>query len=224
MRLRFIPRADGQFDAWQTNFVAYAAKNGAALGLDAEEIAKLESFQSQWDAHYAASEQQQALASAAVADKTNTRAEFEARLRSTAREIQSRATTTDAERGALGITIPDRVPTPIPAPTSQPILTIDVSQRLRHLIHFADEHTPTRRAKPRGAACIQIWTAIRAPGAPTPTDPAEFTFTQLATRTPTTITLDPADAGKTAAYIARWTSPKAETGPWSNITMATVGV
>lgn len=129
----------------------------------------------------------------------------------------------DAERGSLGLTIPDRIPTAVPAPQTQPLLRIDASQRLRHSIHFADEQTPARRAKPRGAANIQIWKAVRPAGAPMPTDPEEFTFATLATRTPTTLTVDSTAAGMTAFYIARWTSPRAETGPWSAIAMATVG-
>ncbi len=29
-----IPQSDGDFDAWQINFITYAAANAAALGLD----------------------------------------------------------------------------------------------------------------------------------------------------------------------------------------------
>ena len=30
----YIPAADGDFDAWQDNFITYASANAAALGLD----------------------------------------------------------------------------------------------------------------------------------------------------------------------------------------------
>ncbi len=29
----YIPRPDGDFDAWQANFITYASANAAALGL-----------------------------------------------------------------------------------------------------------------------------------------------------------------------------------------------
>ncbi len=34
MAADYIPGADGEFDAWQDNFVTYASANAAALGLD----------------------------------------------------------------------------------------------------------------------------------------------------------------------------------------------
>ncbi len=33
MAADYIPGADGTFDAWQANFVAYASANAVALGL-----------------------------------------------------------------------------------------------------------------------------------------------------------------------------------------------
>lgn len=223
MTSSYLPRPDGHFDAWAENFVAYAAEHQEALGLAASDVAKLESLRKQWADDYANHEQQQALASAAAASKTDSRAVFERQLRAAAREIQARSATTDAERGALGLTIPDMTPTRVGPPETRPILSIDASQRLRHSLHFVDEATPTRRAKPHGVASIQIWTAVRAAGAPAPTDPADFRFAGLATRTPTRIELTGADAGKTAYYMARWVNARAVVGPWSAIAMATVG-
>jgi len=53
-------------------------------------------------------------------------------------------------RAALGITVRDAEPTPAPAPTTRPVVVVDFSKRLRHTLRYADESTPTRRARPRG--------------------------------------------------------------------------
>ncbi len=59
--------------------------------------------------------------------------------------------------------------------------------RPRHAVHFADEATPTRRAKPSGVMGAEIWVKVGEPQgglAMPPSGPSELTFLSLATRTP----------------------------------------
>jgi len=59
----------------------------------------------------------------------------------------------------MGITVPDREGTPEGPPKTRPVVSVDTSQRLQHTIAFADESTPTRKAKPAGVMGAE---AIRA--------------------------------------------------------------
>ena len=49
---------------------------------------------------------------------------------------QRRAVTTDAQRAALGITVPDAQPTPVGPPTTAPVVSVESPQRLRQVFQF----------------------------------------------------------------------------------------
>ena len=62
----YIPAADGDFDSWQTNFLAYATANAAALGLDPlVDIPPLTAAQGVWTTDFAANTAAQAAAQSA---------------------------------------------------------------------------------------------------------------------------------------------------------------
>ncbi len=84
------------------------------------------------------------------------------------RRLQAGPNVDDGERAAMGITVPDRVPTPAGPPTTRPLVRVDSGRRLRHTLHFADEATPTRRAKPSGVMGAEIWVNV---GEPPPDGP-----------------------------------------------------
>ncbi len=66
MAADYIPGADGNFDAWQNNFLAYATANAAALGLDPlVDIPPLTAAQTSWTTDFAANPAAQTAAQAA---------------------------------------------------------------------------------------------------------------------------------------------------------------
>ncbi len=217
----YIPHPDGEFDAWQDNFITYASANAAALGLDPLiDIAPLTAAQTTWTTERAANTAAQAAAESARQAKDAARAGLEGVIRPLVARLQSSAAVDDAERQALGITVRDTEPTPVGPPKTRPVVSVDTSQRLQHTIAFADEATPTRKAKPAGVRGAQIWVKI---GDPAPLDPSELTFLATDTRTPYLAQFDGADANKVAHYMLRWDSTRGEPGPWSETASATIG-
>jgi len=217
----YIPRPDGDFDAWQANFITYASANAAALGLDPlVDIPPLTAAQVTWSSDRAAHTAAQAAAQSARQAKDVARSGLEGVVRPLVARLQSSAAVDDAERQALGITVPDREPTAVGPPTTRPVVSVDTGQRLQHTIGFADEATPTRKAKPAGVRGAQVWVKI---GDPAPVDPSELTFLATDTRTPYVANFDGADANKVAHYMLRWESTRGETGPWSETASATIG-
>ncbi len=217
----YIPGPDGDFNAWQDNFVTYATANAAALGLDPlVDIPPLTAAQTTWTTDYAANTAAQAAAQAARQAKEGARSAFEGVIRPLVGVLQASAEVDDGERAALGITVPDTTPTPVGPPTTRPVVTVDTSQRLQHTIAFADELAALSRAKPAGVRGAQIWVKI---GDPPPTDPNELTFLGTDTRTPYLASFDGADGNKVAHYMLRWESTRGETGPWSETASATIG-
>jgi hypothetical protein len=217
----YIPQSDGLFQAWQNNFVAYAVANAAALGLDPlTDIPPLTAAQTVWDADYPAHTTAQAAAQSARQAKDAARSSFEGVLRSLVARLQASPDVDDAERQALGITVRDVTPTAAGVPTTRPLVTVNTSQRLRHVIAFVDELTPTKKAKPAGVMGAEVWVKV---GDPAPVDPSELTFLALDTRTPYTADYTGGDANKTAHYMLRWVNTRGEKGPWSETASATIG-
>ena len=140
----YIPSTDGDFDAWQANFITYASANAAALGLDPL------------------------------------------------------------------VDIP---------PLTRPLASVDARERLQHTISFADEATPTRRAKPSGVRGVQLWRKI---GDPAPVDESELVFVSEFTRTRMTLDYQMTQGGQTVYYQARSVSTRGDTGPWGELVSATV--
>jgi hypothetical protein len=220
----YIPDRDGDFDSWVSNFVAYANANLANLGLVAGDLTPVTTAHTAWTTAYTAHVAAQATAQGARAGKDASRAALEAAIRPLVRRLQGAVgVVTDDEKAALGITVPDTTSTPVAAPTTRPVVTVDASQRLRHTIAFADEATPTRVAKPAGVMGAEIWVKIAPLGDPPPSDPSTLTFLAVDTRTPYTLDFDGADGGKNAHYLVRWVNTRGQKGPWSETATATIG-
>ncbi len=216
----YIPAADAAFDSWGTNFVNYITANFAALGLAAADIVAVGTAQATWAVAYPALAAAQSAAQASRQTKDDTRMALETEIRSLTRLLQASPAVDDAERAAMGITVPDTVATAAAVPATRPLVTVDTSQRLRHVIGFADEATPTRKAKPKGVMGAEIWVKI---GDPPPTDPNELSFLSVDSRTPYTADYPGADGGKTAHYMLRWVNTNGDKGPWSETASATIG-
>ncbi len=214
----YIPSADSDFTVWQLNFVSTLQANPSELGVSEEELASLVSAQSSWEGAYEAHIAAQAAAQAAYQHKDESRQACETVIRNLVRKLQASETITNAQRGALGITIPTSSRSPSGKPTTRPLATITDTKPLMHTLRFVDEATPTRRAKPAGVMGAEIW--IKVGDAPTGTE--DLTFLGLDTRTPYVSEFDDEDVGKMAHYRLRWVNAKGEQGPWSDLISAPV--
>jgi hypothetical protein len=206
----------------------------ADLGLAAGDVTPINAAQGTWTtddpAHTAAQAARQA--------KDGACGGLEGAIRPLVRRLQASPDVDDAGRAAMGITVPDQELSPKGGPpTSRPVVKVDTSQRLQHTIHFTDEATPTRKARPAGVMGAEAIRAapVRKRSArlvrarvvspqplphgrgsvqdPPPADPDELTFLAVDTRTPYTTDFDGADADKTAHYMLRWVSMTGEKGP-----------
>jgi len=217
----YVPGPDAEFDSWQINHVTYLNANLVNLGLTAldGDVVAVVAGQTAWTPAYSGHIAAQAAAEAARAAKDLARTNYEIALRRLVGRLQRSTSVSDAERQALGITVRDTIPTPVPIPTTKPVLTPDTSARLRITIGFADEGTPTSKAKPFGVIGCELWMKIG--GAP-PVDLSECEFVALDNRTPKTVEFEGQDANKTVHFIGRWQNSRGEKGPLSETVSATV--
>src|ERR1041385_1139939 len=208
----YIPSSDAEFNAWQLNFVSFVSTNAAALNITPQQVTSLAEQQNEWIVKYPLSTAKQAELNSAVQGKNDCRSLYQDFIRSLVGMMQSNPNVTDAHRQSMGITVRSTSRTAVGPPASKPVATVDTSQRLQHTINFVDELSPTSRAKPEGVQGCEIWMKV---GDPAPAGPNDVHYLALDTRTPYTVEFEAADAGKTAYYMLRWMSTRAETGPWS---------
>lgn len=216
----YIPPTDAEFDAWQQNFATCAADNKTDLGLVAGDLTPLTAAQSAWAGSYRrARVTAQAAAQSACSAKDSARAAFEAVLRPLVARLQLSATTTDAHRAGLKITIRSKSRTAAGVPDTRPVAEIDASTPRRHVIDFRDEGA-TRKAKPAGVMGAELWRSV---GDAPPSDPGQCQFLALDTETPYVADFAGAQVGKRAYYYLRWVNKQGQPGPWSDVFSATVG-
>ncbi|MGL4551350.1 MAG: hypothetical protein ACRC33_09185 [Gemmataceae bacterium] len=214
----YIPQSDAEFDVWQANFVTYASANLSTLGLVASDLTPVSADQTLWGTTFTDHTAAQAAAESASQAKSQARNAYVSTVRALVRRLQASPSVSDAERRSLGINV-KAARTPTPTPTSRPVASVAVGDRLRHKVSFTDESTPTSKAKPAGMMGCEVWVKI---GDPAPSDPSQLRYMGLSTRTPYVAEFDGPDAGKTAYYMLRWVNRQGEKGPWSATAAATV--
>jgi len=219
----YIPASDTEFLAWAANFVTYSGAHLVELGIGPPNIVPIAAGRADFDTKLSANVTAQQAAQSARQAKDDSRDTFETAIRQLVRQLQASGKVDDAERAALGITIPDTTRTVAAGGiNTRPIGAVDTSQRLRHEIRFSDEATPTKRAKPAGVMGCEIWVKVSATGEAAPSSADELSFVAMDTASPYTVEYDGANGGKTAHYMLRWVKSGGEKGPWSETISATI--
>jgi hypothetical protein len=156
----YIPKGDAEFDTWFANYQAYIAANAAALGLSPAQALEVLNVKTMWGLSYSNHIAAQAAARAAQATKEAKLAEAIAVIRAITNFIQSRRETTDAQRAALAITVPDRVPTPTDPEAIRrltPEMELDFSVAQQVTVHVGPEPKNERRnAFPYPATAFEL--------------------------------------------------------------------
>lgn len=210
----FIPRSDSEFGEFAQNFVDHAGQ----LQLSSALVQALRADNGQWKLHYEKHLDAQEAARAATQGKDSARADFTAKIREAAAIVQANPDISDEEKVAAGLPVYKTTRTPASVPTTRPVVEVDTSQRLAHVIHFRDEGSSSK-ARPKGVQGAEIWAKI---GDAPPASENELRFMGLDTRTPYTAKFDFEDGGKTCYYMLRWVNTRQESGPWSETIEATI--
>jgi hypothetical protein len=208
----YIPSQDAALKAWAENFDALITANPATYGLVPADAVSIDGFVDAFSAAYLVITNPATKTKPAVANKDGAKAAMLSIVRGYAQQIKLNQGVTNENKLALGLTLSDGTPTPIPAPSSNPILSVIGATMGQQTIRFADVNTPALRAKPFGAIGLQLFRHI---GIAPISDPALATFNAFVTRQPYGVSFDNADNGKTCTYFARWQTRTGLVGPWS---------
>jgi len=109
----FIPKPDPEFNNWFATYQFYLAAHVVELGLTPAEALDVLNAKTLWSLGYSNHLAAHDAARAAAEVKDEKRETAEDVIRRITKKIQARPETTDAQREFLGITVPDRIPTPL---------------------------------------------------------------------------------------------------------------
>lgn len=218
----YIPRPDGDFDAWASHYYDAVEKWWETQELDPNGLKPLEAALVAWQKDYPAHVAAQQEAEGARQAKDAARAALEKEVRPITNFVQGFPKTTDADRATIGITVRDTSKTPSPTPTSALVVQVESGQRLTHGLRFTDAASPTRRGKPPGTIGAEVWLALAPSGQPAPPLGDSYRFLSVSSRGNLQTDFPSTEAGKTAYYALRWVSTRGEKGPWSEVAAATV--
>jgi hypothetical protein len=215
----YIPSTDTGCAAWAENFSTLITATPGAYGLMASDAVTIATSFNLFNAALTLVLNPLTKTKATVADKNGKRAAMLSTLRQYSQVIKRNLGVSNEAKIGLGLTIDDSGRTPIPAPTTAPILSIFNAAPLHHSVRFVDETSPDRRAKPAGVQGVLLAVAV---GTTPPVDFATMPVQGLMTRQNFDLGFALPDKGKNAYYAGRFVTPSGLPGPWSALAQLTI--
>lgn len=220
MAAPYIPARETDLVTWADNFAALITAAPATYGLDAPTAAIIQAAVDTWDAAYALAVNPSTRTPTTVADKNSAKLAMIPIIRTYASQIRLNPGVTNMDKVALGLNLPNNSPSPIPQPSTMPVITIMNATPLRHTLKFRDEMaSPTSRAKAPLTIGLELWRGVDTIAL---TDPAKCDYIGTFVKVPFYSNFDADQAGKIATYFGRWITRagsagynQALTGPWS---------
>ena len=216
----YIPPKQAQFNAWLNNFSTLLSASPGTYNCTTTQADSVAAATATWNTQYAIITSPSTKTPAAISAKNDARTTALLTVRPIAQQISKDAAVATTDKTAIGVNPNTSVPTPITAPTTAPVLTIQSSASYGVILRYRDATaSPSVKAKPYGVIGCQIWAL---PSATPVTDPTLLSFNQQATKSPTTVTMGSTNLGKTVYSAARWATRTGLVGPWSAIINYTI--
>jgi len=216
-RAPYIPRADGHLRDWLCNYAQILHESAETLHVSQEAAAEAMLIAQRFADAYAAARSPATQSPGNVKIKNSVRREAWSFFRPMSMRIKRDRSIPDGAKVAIGV-IPDhREQSPIPKPTTRPILMLQETNGLSHRLRRFDPERPTSRAMPYGVTMLLVAIAYTRPLVTLPDDPAEWDSHRMMTRHVFTIAHPPQRRGMRVHYAARWETQRGLAGPWSGV-------
>ena len=211
MPASYIPRKLALFDTWSANFTATITASPGSYGLIAADAVAIAASVALFHAAYLLSSSPTTRSPVTVLDTHVQFLSCQAICRGYSDRIQATAGVLPADVAAAGLTVRATTRTPVPAPLTNPVLTLIALRPGNWLIGYKDSLTPTSKAKPYGAIQIEIAASVQA----TPVGTADLAMIiGLQTKSPMQIDSSAYAIGTPARIWSRWVTRRGFTGPW----------
>lgn len=209
--MSYLPVSDSGLLSWSANFVAQVNSIGALnLGLTDAEATTYALYQTTYASAYESATNPSTRGTATIQAKNEAKAALVAESRKMAMAATSHLGTTDAQRLALGLTVRDREPTPVPVPETSP--TVQITGVDAWTVHLRLKNgQSTSRAKPAGVTGATVFSYV---GDTPPVSVDDWKFEGNVTTTITKVVFpDSLTPGTTVWLTAFWFNTRAESGP-----------
>lgn len=213
MARSYLPQALPALLSFCLNFSTLLTASPTLYGVTAADASAVASAVDDFDSALTASTDPSTRTPVTVAFTVTARNTVVQVVRNYGRLILANAGVADADKTALGLIIRDPVKTPVPVPSTNPLLTVVGATPGQLTMRYNDSAaSPTVKAKPFGATQLVLYTLF---GTTAPATPDATPFQGIYTKSPFALDTTAGVAGQNAFIYGRWMNAKGEMGPWS---------
>jgi hypothetical protein len=210
----YLPKGDKKFDLWQENFMNKAGANLLLWLILALDYTNLQALQATWETNWGIAKTFSTRSPKDVKKKTVARRAYVKGLRAFVKKwIAGNNLITDGDRVALGTTVFKTTRTKSPVTKDAPVINAATAGHLLTRIDYQNPLTPDSKAKPEGVKELIVKYMIGGLA----TDPSQCTEEITFTKTPSMITHEVGDVGKTLSGFACWKNNDNSISGWSLI-------
>lgn len=207
----WVPAKESELVTFSTSFAAQIALDPTAYGLTLTESDDFTALNDAWVAAYNAAKNSPTRGELTIQQKNDAKAAMLPQLRSLGMFIQNRPATTNAQRVLLGLTVPVVEPSPVPVPSSTPMILVEDRLDRSVTLRFKDRDNPDNDGKPEGVTGLTLFSYV---GMEEPAEDADWKFETNTSRVTQTVTFpESVPYGSRVWFTAFWYNTKAESGP-----------
>lgn len=219
----YIPPRDADYDIWLLNFTTLLTATPTAYGLVAGDATICAAQYTTWHAAFLAATNPGTRTSVTVAAKDVARINSVNVIRPYAQRIAVNPSISNSLKIGIGVNPRGTVPTPVPPPTTFPIVGLLAATPGVFQLAYKDSSLGATKKKPFGAIGMELWIAY---GTSSGQPVSDAGFIGSYTKSPLFVDTT-GFTGKVASIYARWATrsgPGGQTqpGPWSTVLSATV--
>jgi hypothetical protein len=206
----YLPGREAELLTWVNNLIAKVAVGPETYGLSNDQAGALANAVNDFATAYQTANDPATRSPANIEAKNNAKDAMLVVVRALVRICQASPAMTDDKRAALGITIPDTDPTPVPVPDIAP--QMDVVSVVGRTVHLRLRDAATgKRKKPAGVATATVLSYV---GENIPATLREWTFEGNDTRLDTEVAFGSEFTPATKVWLtAFWSNRRGESGP-----------
>ena len=208
----FMPRKDADLLIWLQSFSSGISSSPATYELTASDAATIATAVQEYADALALAEAPLTRTPGNIAAKDTKRDLAKAICREYAIQIKYNNAISNQSKLDIGVRPVNTSREPIYCPVTSPLINVKGATPGAHTLTFADSMDPNKRAKPFGAAGLQLFAYI---GDEPTLNEDDASFIGMYTKNPIAVAFDPTDDGKCATYFARWVGKRGDVSNWS---------
>lgn len=210
----YIPGPDEDVQAFGANYSTRITATPTAYGLVAGDATAIAALQAAFTTALTASTNPVTRTPVTVQTKDLARANLVAGLRAKSKLVQAYASITPTLLTELGLTVRVTTRTPIPPPTTRPVLSDLRSNGTVLEFTIRDELTPARRAFPNGVVLLQVFMKT---GTTAPLSISDCVLADMQGNAFGAVDVATVTAGTTMHFLSRWINRRGQPGPISTV-------